>query len=514
MSVVKIANVDESQGYGDRVLPEDYTLYAKKRTSNNKMLLLGGHQITNVQYTDEEASSKSKPVLRGGSWGVKEVRSHAGKIQSATAQMTHPDDREWSPLEALEKSGYDCWQFFAIAGCPDGSCADHVLVFESLVIGDHRQDGVFIGFGDNAGVQARYTPVFMTGVEKIRALNSVSEVVDTDNPLFDVFILSDNCPSDCSCAGSISAMAVGGGVNPYVATSDDSFSTITDLSGNINAPAGSIISAGYWSDNIYMIAYRDNADPLAGANGGIEYSFDGVTWANATDTLGVALTSPFNKLLFAGSRYIGITATGEIWESPNGQVWELITNTTVAGTDILINAGYDTASQIVYIVGSNVGGIGVAYTLNTRNQVVNITAGLVSAFAIAGRFYNVEVVRAGHVQITGEFGMLYERGSDDLEWFFKSQGTVIGDVGRTSASDGLFSYYAVNTTLYQRNPNTELDWAQLALPSGTTIDGDVTDIQVLTDEDGNQRAVIIVTSGGEIIILEDCLPKICDLLND
>lgn len=504
MAIELIDEYNKVQGFGERKAPEDYTLFVASRENLNTMLSLGGHALKNVTVEDDPETPKQEPYLTNGKWKVRDKRTRGDGVKSISAQIVHPPNKQWSPMETLSEMDGECLVWFALPECQDGDCADHVLLFDELVSGEPRSTGVFTGFGEDGGVQDRLTPVFMNNAYYVYAVNSFNELAPGDN-LYGAYLRNDRCTSGCSCGGAGHAIIGGGSASPLLVSTEDGFATTTTLASGV--PAGSVITSVYWRNGLYVVGYADDPDPTASTAGGIRYSLDGTNWSDATDSAGVALANGIHKIVDAG-RLIALGMDGELLESTNGQVWTAIANTVIPATADLANGAYD--AGIVYIVGDDAGS-GVAYTLDNRNQVFEITPQLTSVLAIPGGLFNVEA-QDGHVQITGEFGVFYERFTPNAEWKVRQFGALITDVIQATAINGLFSYIGMGNRVFQRTPYTDFDWVEINFGASATLTGDVTDIEIVLNKKGFLERIYITGSAGELIIVDNCLPDVCALL--
>lgn len=498
MAIITIKKPDQQQAWGSVPFSKKQHLFAVRRDKPTLMVDLFGHKLNGVTYTDDDGDTYIEVELRNGIAREIEIQEPA-TIRSISANLRHPQSL-WSPADQISEYGPDCYDLVIVPICPV-PCEQRFELHHAL-FGETRKLEKFVGYGDDGSVIDRETPVTIRKAIEQYMLYKLSKTDDA-NSYWTATFSESGCPNGCGADPKLDGY-VGGedGTDPVLFQTNDAFSTLTPVATGLSA--GSIITDIYSDANILLVGHADDGVPTASTAGGIRYSADGTTFANAIDTAtGTAITTPIHFVKRAGNFWIA-GGGAKVWRSDNGTAWTEIPNT--ATTPKFTDADYDTELMSVLIVGaSTTNPLAFVYT---DGVLTDITADTTATTAL----HTAKVLGAGHWMIGGASGQIrevydYQGGGTWSGQNYSSTGT---DIVGAIAGNSYYTIFAVENKLFHRSPVTDMEIRPLS--TNLTITGDITDIVEAYAPKGYIKRMRAVTTAGEIIFLEDCRPDLNTIL--
>jgi hypothetical protein len=413
--------------------------------------------------------------------------SRAAKELSRDYEVKFPYGAISDPLLDHARYHGDCVRdLIGLYLCPDEEKYGHYIVFkdttydppveaEALITVDDQN---MVGETTQAHVQERWVR------QKLYGFGRATATVTVDAVSFKDFMCA-GCSGDPNDYG-----VVGGGdgtAAPYLATTDDEFSTLTAAT-ITGATAGYYVTDVYRINDTIIVTLADDTDPTAATAGQIAVSQDGGTsWSIVSGA-----TQPyFDIVMFSNTLYI-VGGGGQIWYSNNyGSSWSQLSQSVTTNT--LTAAAADEENSKLYIVG--IGGIVLLVQNDTASDLTStVSAGGVNLFSVA-------VIDAGHIVIGGASGFFSESTDDGDTFTQKSVAGSSADI-LALAGERWRLLVGAGTTVYERSVLTSMIFETVDYKAGLSPAGSVVGI----DMGDNGNMYVIAHSSGEIVVYRPDMP--------
>jgi hypothetical protein len=496
MAKVQFINAP-AQVWGEPIKLDKLFLYAIPKRKPNLMISLAGHGIGDLQFEDAERTPASRYVYENGALVLKQYFTTGLGYNSANATIGIPDGA-YTPIEEIAENGANCYDFVLVYNCPPNPCEQFWLEVSDAILSPPRPTSALADYSTQGAPYTQSARLDFIRLRRIYARTGIGiRVVDYADAVYALAFSPQGCAAGCECDPYGDGFFGGGGAAATLFRTGNAFGTGSALTSGI--PASHIVTDIYTDSGITLVAYADVFDFETGATGGVRYSVNGTTYSA---TSGIT-AGPVYGVTRAGGRYIAV-GNNIVHQSFDGINWTVLA--TLGATVNLSAVTYDADTDTVWIAGS-IGSASYLAKINGTSLVVVTTP------AGAAEFHSVAVLGKDHLLVGGDGGYVYESvaassASSSAGWVAASYGSAdVRGVGGSRTE----SWFGVGTTLYTRNPLTDLDFRAVSIAPAPT--GDITDIAIARDENGSIRNVRIATTAGEIVALDDCLPSLCSLID-
>lgn len=516
MPIINIAPKGEAQVYGKSRLAENYRLYAVPANQRNLLVDLGGHQVVNVSWEEDDGRSIVMPRLVAGAWIPDTHWIRSKRITGMSADLMIPAG-SYSPVDEMNGA---CYTLVAKYNCPDGTCDDEYIVYDQTIIHEVRETDKYVGYGDNGGIIERMASfnarrvIHQPGWGNILAVTAETNAASIG--IYSGTTVLRDCGSACSDNGFTPAYRAGGGTSATLKYSDDGFATTSALTISGVASNGNIVTDIYADDSIVLFTFSTEPDPFAWSTdtGGVAYSLDGgTTWARGKVS-GSNITASMYGVTRADGRFVAV-GKGVIYTSVDGANWSAVTLVGGYISPVFTGVAYDTKTLNTFIVGND-GTNGIVYALKTTQIPSDISSTVVTAIGGVTPFpVKVFVPAPGHIVVTGEYGSVreaYDYADAPDTWNNVALSATQTDYVRAVTGDLLSLFVAIGTTLYQRSPFTKMDWDTVTIPMAIT--GDFYMMFKDVDETtGRTTRIYAGTTAGELVTVQNCRPNLSNLVS-
>ena len=494
MSILQVVDT-VPQVYGKPLPIDELRLYAYRLDNPSVLIPLTAHQITDINYTDQERTPYIAYVQIGGSIQRREVFLSGLNYTAMSGVLGIPDGL-WSPVDDIVKNA-ECWRFIVRRECPPTECENVWFDVTDGVVSKPRFTSAFIGFDASGAPLTRTSQIDMTDLVPYYSRAEV-KVVDYADPIYALAFNILGCPGGCDCNPFDSGF-FGGGDGTAVGTAfstANGFASGTALTTGV--PVGDVVTDIYSDGSITLIAHADTNDYATSVSGGIRYSKNGTTFAAAT-----GISTPIHSIVKAGAKFYAV-GDNDVYRSLDGVTWTALV-TGLATTVNFAQAAYDSSKNITWLVGVN-SGAGVIYKMiDDGISAVTFPAGAIE-------FVSVAVLAEDHILVGGNGGYVYEStkasgASSASGWKIATFGTA--DVTVVGGKK-LDAFFGIGTALYRRDPMTDMEWK--LTPVSPAVAGDYTDIAIARDVNGVIQTIRLSTTAGEVVFLDNCLPTLCGLV--